>query len=52
MNLKYIGESFNRTFLSRYSIHIINKKEQKQEFNYCLSCFDQSIAKLMLIGND
>jgi len=46
-----VGESFNKTFLSRYSISIINKKEYKQEFNYCLSCFDQSMksSDLLLI---
>jgi hypothetical protein len=36
-----VGQPFDKTFLSRYSISIINKKEKQQEFNkYCLSCFD------------
>ena len=39
-----VGEPFNTTFLSRYPISIINKKEKQQEFNkYCISCFDQAM---------
>jgi hypothetical protein len=39
-----VGQPFNKTFLSRYPISIINKKEKQQEFNkYCLSCFDQAM---------
>ncbi|CAF0989674.1 unnamed protein product [Adineta ricciae] len=36
-----VGETFNKTFLAQYSIGIIHKHEFHQEFNYCLSCFDQ-----------
>jgi len=46
-----VGENLNERFLSRYSINIIHKKEPIQEFNYCLSCFDQSMksSDLLLI---
>jgi hypothetical protein len=38
-----VGENFNPKILSRYSISIINKKDRKQEFNLCLSCFNPAM---------
>lgn len=44
-----VGENLNKTFLSKYRINIIDKKEHKQEFNYCLSCFHQTIKSSDLL---
>ena len=48
------GDIVDRTsLLSRYSIGVVNKASPKQEFDYCLSCFDPPMkADDLLLIND
>ena len=38
-----VGERFNEKIRSKYAIGVINKKERKQEFQQCLTCFEPAM---------